>query len=204
MRIVDTRGKVCPEPLIAAKKMLKEVHEGEIFQILTDNKTSYSNLLRFLNDIKTEVSSEETGNEWRITVKKKTKSESNARPEDYCSPAITHFEKGDFIVVLSSDRMGDGDDDLGRLLMGNFLKALKDIDKLPQKVIFYNKGVTLATKDSPHIDILRDLEKMGVEIILCSTCVSHYGLGHKTGAGILSNMFTITEIMSTASRIIKP
>ena len=72
--------------------------------------------------------------------------------------------------------MGEGDDDLGQLLMSNFIKAIKDLDKLPQKMVFYNKGVTLATKTSPLIDHLTDLEKMGVELLLCATCVNHYAI----------------------------
>ena len=50
MRIVDTKGQLCPAPLIAAKKALKETTEGESFIVLTDNKTSFDNLSRFLKD----------------------------------------------------------------------------------------------------------------------------------------------------------
>jgi len=46
--------------------------------------------------------------------------------------------------------------------MINFIKALKDLDKLPSKIVFYNNGVKLATKSSPAIEHLRDLEKMGL------------------------------------------
>ena len=45
--------------------------------------------------------------------------------------------------------MGEGDDELGQLLMSNFIKAIKDLDKLPRKMVFYNKGVTLVTKNFP-------------------------------------------------------
>ncbi len=72
--------------------------------------------------------------------------------------------------------MGEGDADLGQLLMTNFIKAIKDLDKLPQKMVFYNKGVTLVTINSAVIDHLTDLEKMGVELLLCATCVNHYAI----------------------------
>jgi len=52
MRIVDTKGQLCPAPLIAAKKALKETAVGESFEVLTDNKTSFDNLSRFLSDNK--------------------------------------------------------------------------------------------------------------------------------------------------------
>jgi selenium metabolism protein YedF len=100
--------------------------------------------------------------------------------------------------------MGEGDDELGHLLMSNFIKALKDLEKLPQKMVFYNNGVKLATDDSPVIEHLKDLEKMGVELLLCATCVNHYSLGAKVVAGTLSNMYVIAEVMASAGNIVKP
>lgn len=204
MRIVDTKGQLCPAPLILTKRALKETSEGESFIVLTDNFTSYNNLTRFLKDNKTEFKAEEEMGTWKLIVKKITTNIQQLRAEDYCAPEVAHFEKGDFIVVISSDRMGEGDDELGKLLMSTFIKALKDLDKLPQKILFYNRGVTLVTKTSPDIDHLRQLEKMGVELLLCSTCVNHFKLEKECGAGILSNMFTIAEAMSSAGKIIKP
>jgi selenium metabolism protein YedF len=204
MLTVDTRGEVCPAPLIAAKKALRETAAGESFIVLTDNSTSYNNLTRYLNDNHTEVSTEENKGEWKLTVKKLAGPSSKKKAEDYCKPDVAHFEKGNFVVVISSDKMGEGDDELGRLLISNFIKALKDLDKLPGKIIFYNKGVTLALNDSKHIVHLRQLEQMGVEILLCATCVNHFGIADRIGAGILSNMYTIAEAMASASKVIKP
>jgi selenium metabolism protein YedF len=100
--------------------------------------------------------------------------------------------------------MGDGDNELGQLLMSNFIRAIKDLDKLPARMVFYNKGVTLATKASPLIGHLTDLEKMGVELLLCATCVNHYGITDIVGAGTLSNMYTIAEAMVSAGNIVRP
>jgi selenium metabolism protein YedF len=204
MMTVDTRGQLCPAPLIAAKRALREIAEGESIIILTDNNTSYSNLTRFLKDNKTEIIQEENNGVWKLTVKKTSGFSAKTRAEYYCRPEVAHFEKGDFVVVISSEKMGEGDDELGRLLVGNFIKALKDLDKLPAKIIFYNSGVKLAVRGSEQLEHLRQLEKMGVEILLCATCVNHYGLEEKTDAGILSNMYTIAEAMASASKVIKP
>lgn len=204
MRIVDTKGQLCPAPLILTKRALKETSEGESFIVLTDNLTSFNNLSRFLKDNKTEFKVENEEGTWKFIVTKITANVHGISPEAYCTPEIAHFEKGDFIVVISSDTMGEGDNELGRLLMSTFIKALKDLDKLPQKILFYNRGVTLVTKTSPDIDQLRQLEKMGVELLLCSTCVNHFKLEKACGAGILSNMYTIAEAMSSAGKIIKP
>ncbi|MEI6047274.1 MAG: sulfurtransferase-like selenium metabolism protein YedF [Bacteroidota bacterium] len=204
MRIVDTKGQLCPAPLIATKRALKETTLGESFIVLTDNQTSFNNLSRFLKDNNTDFQAGEEGGVWTLTITKTTGGASPAKAEDYCTSPISHFQKGDFIVVVSSDKMGEGDDSLGHLLMSNFIKALKDLDKLPQKMVFYNKGVSLATNGSPVIDHLKDLEKMGVELLLCATCVNHYSLQSIVGAGTLSNMYAIAEEMATAGNIVKP
>ena len=204
MRIVDTKGHLCPAPLIATKRALKETVVGESFMVLTDNQTSFNNVSRFLTDNKTVFQFSESMGVWTITVTKTSGEASPVKVEDYCTSSIAHFEKGDFIVVISSDKMGDGDDELGHLLMSNFIKAVKDLDNLPRKIIFYNKGVTLVTTNSPVIDHLRDLEKMGVEILLCATCVNHYNISDNTGAGIFSNMYTIAEEMASAGKIVRP
>jgi intracellular sulfur oxidation DsrE/DsrF family protein len=90
------------------------------------------------------------------------------------------------------------------LLIGNFIKALKDLDRLPKKMVFYNNGVKLVTNNSPVIDHLKDLEKMGVELLICATCVNHYKLESILGAGTLSNMYSIAEVMASAGSILKP
>jgi selenium metabolism protein YedF len=204
MRIVDTKGQLCPAPLIAAKRALKETQVGESFIVLTDNQTSFNNLSRYLKDNNTDFLVIETGGVWTLTITRKTVDVPKTRVEDYCTPSVAHFEKGNFIIVVTSDKMGEGDDQLGLLLMSNFIKAIKDLDRLPQKMVFYNKGVTIVTNSSPVIEHLRDLEKMGVELLLCSTCVNYYKLEELVGAGILSNMFTIAEVMASAGSIIRP
>ena len=204
MRIVDTKGQLCPAPLIAAKKALKETTEGESFIVLTDNKTSFDNLGRFLKDNNAEFEVIESAGVWSLTVTKINENKVDSKVENYCAPAISHFEKGNYVVAITSDKMGEGDDELGHLLISNFIKALKDLDKLPQHIVFYNRGVTLAVKDSPLIEHIKDLEKMGVEIHLCSTCVNHYKIENNVAAGTLSNMYSIAEILASAGNIVRP
>lgn len=204
MKVVDTRGELCPAPLIATKRALKDPETGNAFIVLINNKTSLDNVSRFLKDNNTPFTVSESSGAWTLTVTKSGPVNESVKVEDYCTTSVPHFTKGNFIVVVSSDKMGEGDDDLGHLLIGNFIKALKDLDHLPQKIVFYNKGVILVTKESPLIEHIIDLERMGVEILLCATCVNHYKIAEKTGAGILSNMYVIAEAMASAGNIVKP
>jgi selenium metabolism protein YedF len=204
MRIIDTKGQKCPVPIIETKKALRESQKGETFMLITDSKTAFSNISRFLNDNKIRFSVSGKSGEWTFNIVNETGEKVTTAAEDYCSDPIAHFEKGNYIIVLTSDKMGDGDEELGHLLISNFIKALKDLDRLPQKMVFYNKGVTLVTKSSPVIEHLMDLEKMGVELLLCATCVNHYTLEASIVTGTLSNMYTIAEAMASAGHIIRP
>ncbi len=204
MKIIDARGKLCPLPLIDTKRALKESSDGDVFILLVDNSTSRDNVLRFLSDNKTSFTVSESEGSWSIEVTKGAGGSDFTDTAAYCTPAISHFEKGDYIVVLSSDRIGDGDEKLGEVLMKSFFRALHDLDRLPKKILFYNSGVRLATASSAVKNDIKDLERMGVEILLCSTCVDHYGIGDLVSAGTLSNMFVFAEIMSGPDKVVKP
>jgi selenium metabolism protein YedF len=204
MKVIDTKGQLCPAPLIATKRALNEVSSGESFMVQTDNKISFNNLSRFLKDNSTDFKVNESGGVWDLIITKKAGGLIRPDAEAYCTPEIAHFQKGNFVIVFTSDKMGEGDEVLGHLLMTNFIKAIKDLDKLPQKMVFYNSGVKLAVNESPVIDHLKDLEKMGVELLLCATCVDHYSLGTKISTGTLSNMYSIAESLASSGNIIRP
>ena len=179
MQIIDTKGQQCPAPLIATKRALRETHTGETFKVVTDNRTALDNISRFLKDNQAGYSVSENDGIWTITITKSNLEISLTNAEAYCATEIPHFSQGDFIIVFNSDKMGEGDEELGRLLMTNFIKAIKDLDVLPGKMIFYNNGVNLGSIDSPVFEYLKEIEKMGVGMLLCATCAKYYSLEEK-------------------------
>lgn len=204
MKIVDVKGQLCPAPLIATKRALKETPAGESFTVLIDNKTSFSNVSRFLNDNNTRFKVNEKEGLWTLTVTRASGELTKPNEKEYCAPEVPHFQKGDYVIAVSSDMMGEGDTDLGTLLMINFIKAIHDLDILPSKIVFYNRGVLLGKNDSAVLELLIDLERMGVALFLCGTCIKHYSLEDKIHIGTVSNMFEIAQIMSSAGKVIKP
>lgn len=204
MLIVDTSGQLCPAPLIATKRALRETADGESFQVITDNRNSFSNISRFLRDNLTAFSFTESDGIWTLTVKKTDSIGEITDPSEYCTTDIPHFSKGSHIVVFSSDKMGDGDDNLGSLLMRNFILAIKELDLLPDKMVFYNSGVHLVSDQSPVTGHLKELEKMGVTLLVCETCAKHYSIADDISTGVLSNMFEIAQAMASSGNIIRP
>jgi selenium metabolism protein YedF len=106
------------------------------------------------------------------------------------------------VFVINSDKMGQGDEELGGCLMGNFLKTLLDAEKKPRMLVLYNSGVKLAAFGSPVLETLQSLENLGVEIICCGTCVNFYGLTDLIQAGRISNMREIVGVLTETQNTI--
>ena len=108
------------------------------------------------------------------------------------------------ILVISSDSMGEGDEALGRLLMKGFLYAMVEQERLPEKILFYNSGVFLTTEGSGVLEDLQEMERRGVRILTCGTCLNHFNLLERLQVGEVTNMYEIAQCMMQAERIIKP
>jgi selenium metabolism protein YedF len=106
------------------------------------------------------------------------------------------------VLAVSSEGMGQGDDELGRLLLRNHLHVLTEVEPKPDVLVFFNGGVRLAAAGSPALDDLRALVGQGVQVLLCGTCVAHFELKDKVAVGEVSNMYTITETMLRAAKVI--
>jgi len=204
MRIVDTKGQKCPVPIIETRKALRASEAGETFMVITDNKTAFSNISRFLGDNKIKFSVSEENGTWTFNITNETGVTATIAAEDYCEVVIPEIQAGDYTVVISSEFMGQGDDELGSKLMKSFFVALSCLDRMPSSVLFYNSGVKLTVNDSAVIEILHEIEKKGVEILICGTCADYFEIGKKINVGRISDMFFITQKMSEAANIIRP
>ncbi len=106
------------------------------------------------------------------------------------------------VIHITSDCLGTGDEELGKILMKSFLNTLWNYKSKPSKVIFINRGVMLTTEGSEVSETLELLEKEGVEIFSCGTCLAFYGITQKLRVGKVTNMPHIVDSLLTASKII--
>ena len=203
-RIVDCRGQLCPQPLISTKKALKENVKGEVIQIIIDNATSCQNVSHFLTDNALPFSIEEQNGVFTITINS-LGIEFNPKKEveEYCEVGFSG-KSGSYIVVLTSNFMGGGNEDLGKILTKGFLNTLPNLEKLPQEIICYNSAVTLAIKGTDTAQSLAKLNNLGVKITLCGTCVDFFGIKDEIEVGTISNMLYIAERLSSGIHIVKP
>lgn len=99
------------------------------------------------------------------------------------------------LVLIRSDRMGEGDEEIGHTMMKKFINGLVGLDEKPEKLILYGFGVKLAAKGSPVIDALLSLENMGMDIVSCATCTNYYGLADQIEVGRVGNMPELLETL---------
>ena len=199
-KTVDTRGMPCPKPLIMTKKALDELKAGEKTLVLIDNEIAKQNVERFCADNGAITDCKKDGNVFTLTIIKGHKEITAADTETYCIPQTSKS----YAICIKSDRMGVGADELGSILIRGYLNVIREIKPLPGTIIFYNSGIHLAIEGSPVLEALKELEKLGVKMLVCGTCVDYYNKKTLVKVGVMSNMYDIGEVLANSDHIIYP
>lgn len=108
----------------------------------------------------------------------------------------------DTVILFTRNGMGHGPEELQQVLVKKYLSLTLESHNLPAKLLFYTDGVRLACKGSPVIDELSALEKSGVELVLCKTCLDTYRLTDQVQVGIIGGMGDILEALQKAAKVV--
>ena len=108
------------------------------------------------------------------------------------------------LLYLNSDRMGEGDDALGRKLLQNFLAKLVASEVHVDFVVCLNDGIRLTTEDGAALESLRALEARGATVLSCGTCLDHHTRLDQVRVGHVGGMPQTVELFATAARVIAP
>ena len=181
----------CPAPVISVKKALELQTE---LQVALDDGAPRENVVRFARNRGYTVAEERVDGSWIITITR-AGSTTTARPQT--SP------QGERILLISSRFLGDGPEELGSLLMRNFIHTLLETVEMPSSIIFMNQGVLLTTEGSDVLEALDKLACMGVELLSCGLCLDYFGLKEKLRVGSTTNMLTTAESLLGAGQVIK-
>ena len=130
MKKIDAVGQACPMPVILTKRALKESN-GEAILISVDNEIATQNLAKMAEQLKLSVQVEKINDSlYEVQL-----SDPNAGKEPHAAehPALpeqtneTLKSSGtNYVVVLNSDFIGNGSEELGRTLMKSFLFSLTE------------------------------------------------------------------------------
>jgi len=191
---IDARGLACPGPVIATKKALEGI-VGGIVTILVDNLIAKENVTKFATAHGCGVSTTRQDGDFWVKITKEV-----AMPEQ--TVALEPIANGNTVYVITQDTLGHDNPELGAVLMKGFIYTLLEIQPVPKAILFMNSGVLLTIESSPVLTHLVKLAQGGVEILSCGTCLDFLAVKDKLAVGGVTNMYTIAQTMSAASKVI--
>ena len=192
-RVLDARGLPCPQPVILVRKALAE-GGFDTLEITVDDPASRENLLKFAAYAKCLV--EEVKTEGELTRIRLAPQGAGAPITGEAPTPVPAREAGQGgVILLTADGIGQGDQDLARLLMRGFVYTLTESELPPRRVILMNSGVKLAVEGSESLGHLRKLEERGVEVLACGTCLEFYGLTKVLAVGGITNIYEIAAYL---------
>ncbi len=207
---LDCKKKPCPQPVVLSLKALKELSAGDVLEVEVDNQAAVENLKRMATEKKCTVTVTEKDGAFLLTLTPEgTAAESGIPAEQeaksYCSPESLAQPAGPFVVAVGTNEMGQGDPQLGKVLIKGYLYALAQLpdELLPKVMLFFNGGAKLTIEDSESLADIKALAERGVEIRTCGTCLDFYGIKEKLAVGIVTNMYDICETMAKAGKCVR-
>ncbi len=192
---IDCRGLNCPIPVVNTKKYFDALESG-IGVTVVDNEVAKNNVVKFAqgNGFNYEIEERE-GNIYYITI---TKGEVKVEELNLKN---SNEKEEIFTIVIGSDKLGNGDDELGTALIKSYLFALSEAEVIPTNLVFLNAGVKLVVEGALTLDSLKRLVERGVNIQSCGLCLDFYGLKENLAVGEISNMYAIIEMMNKGKTI---
>ena len=192
MKTVDCRGMACPQPVVAVKHMLEE-SKGEPINVMLDDGAPRENVTRFAVNRGFSVAETAINGAYSLLIS-----------GEAGEPMVTvESRSGKTVMLVASDRLGDGPEELGRLLMKNFILTLLDVAETPDRLLFVNAGVLLTTEGSEVLEALEQLGNRGAEIFSCGLCLDFFNRKEKLKVGGVTNMFTIAESLLKAGSVVR-
>ncbi len=220
---IDARGLDCPAPVLKTKEAI-EKQGATTIKIIVDNTAAVENVSRFLTYRHYQVSVETKGKFFAVTgIREETGSVSESGLNSRSNSGSNKNKRGDnksgpvkqaeddhksdsdhqkIMVMIASEQIGKGDDELGTKLMRNFIITLKEMGEDLWRLVFVNGGVKFTIDESDILPDLKELEKEGVHILVCGTCLNHFKLLEKKRVGETTNMLDIVTSIQLAEKVI--
>ena len=199
---VDARGLACPQPVILTRKAMVDSPD---VTVLVDSATSRDNVQRMAERAGRQVTVTKVEGEFHLHIVDQNgglASSVNGSPEEESQTGTDGRSAGLLVLVVSDNKMGRGDEELGEILVRAFFHTLAEVEPNPDTILLFNAGVRLAVEGSPVLDDLRALATSGIRIMSCGTCLKHFDLINRVGVGVVSNMYDIAECMLAAGKIV--
>lgn len=198
---LDLKGMQCPKPVLETQKAFKDQSITE-FEVIVDNAAARENLKRLADSKGYKYEVKESPNEIVINIKRES-GETIVQEEEFVAVCDITSDVSNAVLLIKNEFLGDGNDELGKVLMKGFLYTITETKPYPEKVVLLNSAVKLSTVNEETIAHLKKLEEAGTKIYSCGTCLNYYNLADQLKVGVVGNMYDVVESLnSTTNRII--
>jgi selenium metabolism protein YedF len=197
---LDYSQHKCPYPVVETRKQMLANPE-QVLEVLVGDQAGRDNVSRLAAKMGYQASAEPATEGYLVRL---TPSEQTQQTTSTTNPTPSPVGSGKTVIYCGSDRMGDGDDAFGLLLLKNFLTTLLEMDPLPDNILFVNSGINLTTKGSDMIEVLEKLVQRGVDIASCGLCLDYYNKKEDLLVGRTTNMYEMAELQCQATRVVTP
>ena len=191
MKSIDCRHWLCPKPVVEVRKILLASPDSSLC-VLVEDAVARENLQRLAATLG-----------WQIN---ECRSAGSAALEftPAASAAAATTSSGTTVVLVAAATMGSGNDELGRILLRNFLLTLAELEIPPATIYFINDGVKLTVQGADTVEILQKLSDLGIDLAACGLCLDFFKLREKVAVGRITNMLDIVQGMTNAGSVLRP
>lgn len=199
--LLDARDLFNPKPVIMALEALTELAEGESLAISVNSGKAVGSLMRLAEEQQCDFMREDEGEYVVVTLKpsRPVKVESSL-VEAVNLMGITPDEES--VMVLGSDSIGSGDQQVGRILMDEILFDFCYQEVAPGTIILVNSGVKLALGASQSVDALKMLAEDGATVLVDAVSLEFYGGFGELAVGEVVDPYVIAQVLTAQPGVV--
>ncbi len=152
MITVNAMGDACPIPVVKTKNAIASLKGADVVETLVDNEIAVENLKKMADQKGYKTTSEklEEG-KYRVCIIVENVVD-NVEKKDgdggkFCD--CTPEKESNKVVVIRSSVMGEGDPELGKVLLKGFIYAISQQKDLPKTMLFFIMVVHLSPVKVP-------------------------------------------------------
>jgi selenium metabolism protein YedF len=192
MKSIDCRNWLCPKPVIEVRKVMLAAPDVALCALVED-QVARQNLLRLASSLG-----------WSVQERAVDGVAALEFSPAASTTAVPASVGGTTVVLVAAATMGSGNDELGRILLRNFLLTLPELEIPPAAIYFINDGVKLVVQDADTVEILQKLADLGIDLAACGLCLDFFKLREKVAVGRITNMLDIVQGMTNAGSVLRP
>ena len=148
MKTLDLRQHQCPEPVVMTRRELLDNPSAPL-AVLVGDDTARENICRLAETMGYGINVMESGDTLSLEL----------TPGDGSTTAASPQSHDRTVLLLTTDVLGQGDDELGSVLMRNYLITLTEMERTPDTILLLNAGVKLASDGSDALEALENLKQ---------------------------------------------